>query len=759
MAFVLRFLTLLFLSFCIAPSLSFAITLTVRNLNDSGPDSLRRAILESNATSGVDDEIVFEDGLAGKINLTSGQMFITDDVTIKGPPLDTNGMPRITIDAQSNSRIFTIDDASGAQIAVSISGLVFTNGSSNVEGGAILNMEELSIDSCVFQDNEANITGGVISNPAQATITSISNSKFTGNMAFQQGGVINNDGTINTITNSDFEMNTSQFGGAIINDGTITTINQCNFVMNEANFGGAAILNNTTLDTITQSTFTGNSAPNGNGGAVSNNGSIQLLSASTFNSNTTGLDGAGLYNQGMLGDILNSTFYGNTASGSGGALFNGDFAVMDVSFVTIANNSANSGGGIFADGQVRIINSIVGNNTSNDCAIGVAFSSEGGNFDTDNTCSGFTTVTSGGLNLDPSGLEQNGGPTDTIALCTGENTPTTGCLSNASAAIDAAQSCEDVEGNTISTDQRQFTRPFPSGSDCDSGAFESQPTGRITIAKSTNPTGLLGFEFTGTSFTDGCALEGTFFLNDSQSESCVLPLGEYTVTETVPDKFDLTISCVPDIGTTPPGVTIDLEDGEDITCTFLNTEKFILVIMLEGSGVGTVTSADGRIDCGGDCIEEYLSGSVVELTATPNVNSFFSGWIGNGGCTGLDPNITITMNEFTDCRARFTQDPLITVTKTGNGNGTITSLPPGIDCAPDCALESTEFPEGSLVELRAVPDQLSRFVEWTGTASDCNGDAQSVLVLADVSKTCTAQFALLPEITLVNGKQVNRGFL
>ena len=57
-----------------------------------------------------------------------------------------------------------------------------------------------------------------------------------------------------------------------------------------------------------------------------------------------------------------------------------------------------------------------------------------------------------------------------------------------------------------------------------------------------------------------------------------------------------------------------------------------------------------------------------------------------------------------------------------------------------------------------MPDQLSRFVEWMGDTSDCNSDSDTISVFADFSKTCTARFALLPEIVLVNRKPVNRGF-
>src|SRR5262245_48228179 len=56
-------------------------TLTVLNLNDSGPGSLRQTI--ANAASG--DTINFQPGLSGTIGLTSGEIAVNKNLTITGP--------------------------------------------------------------------------------------------------------------------------------------------------------------------------------------------------------------------------------------------------------------------------------------------------------------------------------------------------------------------------------------------------------------------------------------------------------------------------------------------------------------------------------------------------------------------------------------------------------------------------------------------------------------------------------------------------
>src|SRR5947207_4943755 len=59
-------------------------TFTVLNLNDGGPGSLRAAVAAANANPGA-DTIVFAKGLSGTIELTSGELLITDSVTVSGP--------------------------------------------------------------------------------------------------------------------------------------------------------------------------------------------------------------------------------------------------------------------------------------------------------------------------------------------------------------------------------------------------------------------------------------------------------------------------------------------------------------------------------------------------------------------------------------------------------------------------------------------------------------------------------------------------
>ena len=80
-------------------------TLTVTSLADSGPGSLRDAVAQANLGAGP-NTIVFAPGSSGPIVLTTGQIQISDALTIVGP-----GAADLTIDGNANNRIFAINDS------------------------------------------------------------------------------------------------------------------------------------------------------------------------------------------------------------------------------------------------------------------------------------------------------------------------------------------------------------------------------------------------------------------------------------------------------------------------------------------------------------------------------------------------------------------------------------------------------------------------------------------------------------------------
>jgi hypothetical protein len=192
-----------------------------------------------------------------------------------------------------------------------------------------------------------------------------------------------------------------------------------------------------------------------------------------------------------------------------------------------------------------------------------------------------------------------------------------------------------------------------------------------------------------------------------------------------------------DGGTCNPSV--DKVDGAfsktwDQVKDFLDPATYTLTVNKTGNGMGTVTSTPAGINCGSTCSSDYTDGTQVELIASPTSGSSFAGWSGACNASG---EVTMTSNK--TCTATFSR-PVLTVTKIGTGNGTVTSVPVGISCGSTC---SAAFDLGSTVELFATPATDSAFDGWSGHA-DCSDG----LVSLTVDKTCTASFRLLPTYTL-----------
>jgi subtilisin family serine protease len=150
------------------------------------------------------------------------------------------------------------------------------------------------------------------------------------------------------------------------------------------------------------------------------------------------------------------------------------------------------------------------------------------------------------------------------------------------------------------------------------------------------------------------------------------------------------------------------------------------------SGDGTITSAPAGITCSGTCSSSFGAGSTITLTATAQVNAYFSGW--SGACSGRALSCSVTMDAAKSVTASFLPQPILSVSSIGTGSGTITSSLPGIDCGSDC---SQGYDPGSMVTLTATPAPGSTFDGWVNS---CTTAATPCTMTMIESRHVTARF-------------------
>ncbi len=184
--------------------------------------------------------------------------------------------------------------------------------------------------------------------------------------------------------------------------------------------------------------------------------------------------------------------------------------------------------------------------------------------------------------------------------------------------------------------------------------------------------------------------------------------------------------------------------GQGSASIFVPGPPSSLTVSKVGNGSGTVTSSPAGIDCGADCTEDYDDGARVTLTANPAAGSTFTGFTG-GECTGAATTCTVTMDQAKIVTANFILKRALTVTKAGNGSGSVTSDPFGIDCGVDC---DQDYDDGTKVTLTANPAAGSTFTGFTG--GGCTGAAATCTVTMDQAKNVTATFVLTPRALIVS---------
>ena len=185
--------------------------------------------------------------------------------------------------------------------------------------------------------------------------------------------------------------------------------------------------------------------------------------------------------------------------------------------------------------------------------------------------------------------------------------------------------------------------------------------------------------------------------------------------------------------------TVSMTEARSVRVGFAPVQHTLSVTRPNMLAFGTVSSSPAGIDCGARCSAQFAHGTSVTLTATPATGATFAGW--TGACTGSAATCTVSMTQARDVTATFplvaVQVHPLSVTRAGDGAGTVTSSPEGIDCGGTC---SRMFEQGTSVTLTAREALGSVFSGWTGA---CTGSAATCTVSMTQARSVTATFGSL----------------
>jgi len=303
------FLVILIAGLLIIAGRGLAYPLFVYNTNDSGPGSLRQAVLDNNLGGGS-NTITFAGGVAGIIPLTSGELVVSNDVSIIGP-----GDKVVTVRGNNTGRIFSIANA-----AVNISGLGIANGTNALGGGIFLQSGTLTLTRCTVVNNGAVNGGGIAQTNGTLVII---DSTISSNKASTAGaGLYLLGGTSASLRGCTLAGNYGSgfvtVGGGIAHDTVPLTLHSCTFCDNGGGGTGGGVNNNSGSTGITNCTFSANHGFQG-GGIAALGGTVTVRNT-ILAANTSTATGAGAapdcygafisagYN--LVGNRTNSTGWG-----------------------------------------------------------------------------------------------------------------------------------------------------------------------------------------------------------------------------------------------------------------------------------------------------------------------------------------------------------------------------------------------------------------------------------------------------------------
>ena len=261
-----------------------------------------------------------------------------------------------------------------AQSNPNLSNLSFTNNSSQGDGGGMYNISSNPSLSFVelSSNNAAAWGGGMYNRSSDPVMIQVA---FDSNEA-KYGGGVSNTHSSPTLDYATFNLNTAIVGGGILNTGTSNaSVSNTTLSDNFASDMGGGMYNSGNIPLLFNVTFSGNIAVNSGGGMINVSDSHPILNNVLFNGNSATAafgSGGGILNSESDATLTNVTFSSNSAYYGGGIV--NDRSNLTLTNATFTDNAADVGGGVFNFGVVgypahlTITNSILRENTPDQIA-------------------------------------------------------------------------------------------------------------------------------------------------------------------------------------------------------------------------------------------------------------------------------------------------------------------------------------------------------------------------------------------------------
>ncbi len=222
------------------------------------------------------------------------------------------------------------------------------------------------------------------------------------------------DGFIITGGNADGPSDIHQEGGGMYNSSSSPTLTNCTFSSNTANSNGGGICNSSSSPTLTSCAFFDNTADWSGSGIYNSSSSSPILTDCNFSGNISNVHGGGICNYSYSSPTLTDcTFSGNTANDYGGGIYNSSSSSPTLTDCTFSGNTSNYGGGIYnySSSSPTLTDCTFSGNTANSSGGGILNASSSSPTLTDCTFSGNTANYGGGI-------YNNDSSSPTLAECT-----------------------------------------------------------------------------------------------------------------------------------------------------------------------------------------------------------------------------------------------------------------------------------------------------------------------------------------------------